>query len=116
MSSKKKMTAEPFAENGAVAAEKNSVKEDNAEADAISAGFCVYIGPTIIGQIQNGTVYQGSREQVLMTTDMARAVEKYPLIAGMLVDGSRLPEARLMVKKPGNLLYINYHKLAKAVK
>ena len=27
--------------------------------------FCVYLGPTIVGVIQYGTIYMGSKEQAL---------------------------------------------------
>jgi len=43
-----------------------------------TAGFCVYIGPTIIGVVQRGTVYRGDKPEVLAL--LKDAVEKYPLI------------------------------------
>lgn len=74
------------------------------------AGFCVYIGPTIIGVIQTGTVYNGKKADVLKS--IAPAVEKHPLIASLVVSGKTLPEDRIKVKTPGNLLFVNYKKLA----
>jgi len=74
-----------------------------------TAGFCVYIGPTIIGVVQRGTVYRGDKPEVLAL--LKDAVEKYPLIASLVVPGHALPESRVKVKTPGNLLYVNYHKL-----
>lgn len=116
MSNKKKMQDSSIvvdiAETETVVEDKGRIKKDRA--GAVGAGFCVYIGPTILGVIQSGTVYQGSREQVLARAEMAEALTKYPLIAGLLVAGSRLPEARLKVKAPGNLLYINYQKLVQS--
>ena len=41
-----------------------------------------------------------------------RAVENYPLIATLVIPGDQVSEARIKVKTPGNLLYVNYHKLA----
>lgn len=75
-----------------------------------SAGFCVYIGPTIPGVIQSGHVYGGSRDEALKT--IAPIVEKRPLVAALLVDGSTLAVDRIKVKAPGNLLFVTYKKLA----
>lgn len=75
-----------------------------------SAGFCVYIGPTIPGVIQSGHVYNGSREKVLK--EISDIVEKRPLVASLLVDGLTLAVDRIKVKTPGNLLFVNCKKLA----
>lgn len=72
-------------------------------------GFCVYLGPTITGVVQTGTVYSGSKEKVLFALD--ETIKKFPLIAKLIVTGKDLPEARVKVKTPGNILYVNYHKL-----
>lgn len=85
--------------------EKQATKEK-----ATDAGFCCYIGPTILGVIQSGAIYPGSREAALAA--IAPAVEKYPLIASLVVDGKTLPADRIKVKTPGNLLFVNYKKLA----
>lgn len=74
------------------------------------AGFCVYIGPTILGVIQNGTVIRGSKEDAIAA--VAPAVEKYPLVRSLIVPGDTLGADRIKVNTPGNLLYVNYHKLA----
>lgn len=77
---------------------------------ATGAGFCCYIGPTILGVIQSGTIYPGSRDAAIAA--IAPAVEKYPLISSLMVDGKTLPADRIKVKTPGNLLFLNYKKLA----
>ena len=59
-----------------------------------SSGFYCYIGPSITGIIQHGTI------------------EKYPLVKTLIVSGDALPEARLKIKRPGNALYVNYRKIA----
>lgn len=74
------------------------------------AGFCVYLGPSIRGVIQTGTVYRGDKPEVLDL--LAPAIEKYPLIASLVVGGNTLPEDRIKVKTAGNLLNVNYRKLA----
>lgn len=76
--------------------------------------FCVYLGPTIIGVIQRGTVFTDSKQEVIAS--LSSAIERYPLIATLIVGSSTLPEDHIKVKKPGNLLYVNYHALAKGIK
>lgn len=88
-----------------------SQKKKTTKADAVTDnGFCVYLGPSIIGVIQNGTVFNGSKEEVL--SSLKSATEKYPMIASLIVTDKTLSEDRVKVKTPGNLLYVNYHKLA----
>lgn len=76
---------------------------------AAEVGFCVYIGPTIAGAIQNGTIFRGTRHEVL--TSVENITDKYPLVATLIVAGDTLAQDRLKVKNPGNLLYVNYQKL-----
>lgn len=76
------------------------------------AGFCVYIGPSIVGLMQNGTVYRGTKPEVLKRNDVAAAVEKRPLVASLIVSGDTLAADRIKVNTPGNLLYVNYRRLA----
>lgn len=77
---------------------------------AHEAGFCMYIGPTIMGVIQNGTVFRGTKAEALSSVS-SDVIEKYPLIASLIVSDSTLAEDRIKVKTPGNWLYVNYHKL-----
>ena len=72
---------------------------------ADTGGFCVYLGPTI---------YRGGRKEVL--DFLAPVIEQHPLIASLVVSDETLPADRIKVKTPGNLLYVNYHKLAKGMK
>lgn len=81
---------------------------------AESGGFCVYLGPTLMGVIQRGTIYRGGRREVLDT--LTPVIEQHPLIASLVVSDDTLPADRIKVKTPGNLLYVNYHKLAKGMK
>lgn len=85
---------------------KSSVKEPAGNTD----GFCVYLGPNIHGVIQAGTIYSGMKEQAIAS--LSSAIEKYPLIAALIVPGETLAEDRIKVKTPGNLLHVNYKKLA----
>ena len=77
------------------------------------AGFCVYIGPTIVGLAQNGTIYPGPKQQVKQSPELALVAEKYPLAADLLVDGEKLAEARAKVREPGNLLNNKYKQLCR---
>lgn len=78
--------------------------------DAKSAGFSVYIGPTIPGVIQSGHIYNGPRADALKA--IAHIVEERPLVASLVVDGATLDVDRIKVKTPGNLLFVQYKKLA----
>lgn len=73
-------------------------------------GFYCYIGPSITGLIQRGTIYRGTRKEALAAADAA--IQYNPLIKTLIVSGDRLPEARLKVKKPGSALYMNYQRVA----
>ena len=75
---------------------------------ADTGGFCVYLGPTMMGVIQRGTIYHGGRKEVLDSLA--------PVIESLVVSDETLPADRIKVKTPGNLLYVNYHKLAKGMK
>lgn len=79
-------------------------------AEANKSGFYIYIGPNIKGLIQTGTIYRGDRANALKMA--AAAIEKKPKVKTLIVSGDELPEARLKVKTPGNVLYANYNELA----
>lgn len=116
MSNKKTDAAE---KNTAPAADTKAVKENKTEKTAettarAKGGFCVYLGPTITNVVQSGTVYSGSKMEVLKS--ISEAVKKYPLIATLIVTDKTLSEDRVKVKTPGNILYVNYNKLVKGIK
>lgn len=90
-----------------------ATKKNYSEAEAQGAKasyFCAYVGPTLMGVIQNGTVFGKSKKEVLK--ELAPVIEKFPLVANLIVEGDDLAEAKVNVKRPGNLMYVNYHKLA----
>lgn len=80
-------------------------------AEANTSGFYIYIGPNIKGLIQTGSIYRGDREHAHQMA--AAAIEKHPKVKTLIVAGDALPEARLKVKTPGNVLYANYNELKK---
>lgn len=98
------VTAAPATEK--VESPKAAVKKP----DAKSAGFSVYLGPGIPGVIQSGHIYDGSRAEALKS--IAHITKERPLVAALVVDGATLSEDRIKVKTPGNLLFVNYKKLA----
>ncbi len=107
MSEKKKAAANT---DVAVKTEKTEIKKKAADSNN-AAGFCVYIGPTILSVIQSGTIYKGGRETVL--TKLRDVIEKYPCVKPLVVTDKTLAHDRAKVKTPGNILYENYRKLLK---
>lgn len=77
-----------------------------------AGGFCAYIGPTIRGVIQHGTLYQGTKRETVKGAALSRAIGQLPMIADLIVPGDSLGEARKKIKIPGNLLYVRYKALA----
>lgn len=84
------------------------VEKEKPERNA--SGFYIYIGPNLKKLIQTGTIYRGTRRNALDKAALAIAAK--PLVKTLIVSGDALPEARLKVKTPGNVLYDNYQKLA----
>ncbi len=64
----------------------------------------VYIGPSIRGVIQNGSIFQGAIPHV----------EKYPQIEKLIVADTEAAEAKIKVKTPGNSLNSAYCALLSA--
>lgn len=87
-------------------AKKTSVKKPVVNPD----GFCVYIGPSIRGVIQSGTIYGKSLEET--KEFLKNAIEKYPLIGKLISTEKTFAEDRIKVKTTGNLLNVYYVKLA----
>lgn len=92
-------------------AKKDQPMAASKAAEANTSGFYIYIGPNIKGLIQTGSIFRGDREHAHQMA--AAAIEKYPKVKTLIVAGDALPEARLKVKTPGNVLYANYNELKK---
>ena len=113
----KKAETENTAPAPAVQGEVREPKEKKTatkKSDGKAAGFCVYLGPSIRGVIQSGTVYRGNKAAVLK--ELAPALKRHPLIASLVVTSDTLPADRVKVKTAGNLLNVNYRKLASGKK
>lgn len=88
-----------------------ATKRNSAPAETVTeCGFCAYVGPTLLGVIQNGTVFDQPKSAIIK--GLAPVIAKHPLIEKLIVPGDNLAEAKLNVKRPGNIMYVNYHKLA----
>jgi hypothetical protein len=68
----------------------------------------VYLGPTLRGVIQTGTVYPGAREDTKQR--LASVIAKYPQIAQLIVSDKTLVQDRVKIKTPGNALYFKYQR------
>lgn len=78
-----------------------------------NVGFCAYIGPTIMGVIQTGTIYTGNLNSAIKQA--AAAIEKYPLISKLIIPGDRLAETKAQFAKNGSYLNVIYNRLVKEV-
>ena len=74
----------------------------------------VYVGPTVKGVVQNGAIMTGTRDAVLFR--LRDAVERYPMIAELLVRDTELAAARKKIKDGGNALAGAYRTMCAAVK
>ena len=73
---------------------------------ADTGGFCVYLGPTMMGVIQRGTIYRGGRKEVL--DSLAPVIEQHPLIASLVVSVQirhQLYMMRLLLRKREGQMY-----------
>lgn len=91
------------------AMKKMSQKKNKKTVSPEKPGLSVYLGPSIRGVIQSGTIFNGTKAE--MIAFYSAQIEKYPLIRTLIVTDKTLAEDRIRVKTPGNALYVNYHKL-----
>lgn len=72
-------------------------------------GIYVYIGPSIRGIVQTGSIFRGSREDVELK--LSSAIDKYPKIKRLLVKDVDLADARAKIQTSGNGLNTAYNAL-----
>ena len=77
-------------------------------------GFYVYLGPSIHGVIVSGTEFDTNRNSAL--DELNSAIKRFPLVANLIVPRGALPESRIKIKTPGNLLYENYNRFVRELK
>lgn len=104
------------AEKAAKAAEPEKATEpakvpEKKEAPKNEASFFVYLGPTILGVIQNASIYTAAE-----VGKLDAAIEKYPRIKALLISDKTIAEDRINVTKPGTRLYAEYHRLVNELK
>lgn len=76
----------------------------------VKDGIFVYIGPTIRGVIQKGTIYRGTHESVL--SSLAFAIGKRPEIKRLIVADSEIVSANQKIAVGGNSLSNAYRVLS----
>lgn len=80
-----------------------------AKKTAQKEGVYVYIGPTIKGVIQQGSIYRGTRSGVL--AKLSAVTEKYPKITRLIVADSEIMSAKQKIAAGGNPLSLAYRAL-----
>jgi hypothetical protein len=93
------------------ATEPEKVPEKKKEAPKAKASFFMYLGPTILGVIQNASIYTADE-----VGKLDAAIEKYPRIKALLISDKTIAEDRINVTKPGTRLYAEYHRLVNELK
>ena len=69
----------------------------------------VYLGPSIRGVIQNGTIYHGTRTQIIET--LKSAIEKHPMIERLIIEDVNVAAAKVKIRNGGSALSIAYKRL-----
>lgn len=72
-------------------------------------GVFVYLGPSIRGVIQSGTIYRGTRQHI--KDNLQYAIEKYPHIDTLIVADTDIADAKAKIKKGGNAISHAYKAL-----
>ena len=98
-------TAEEGAQNAPQAAQ-NAPQAEEAEK-------LVYVGPQLPrGRLKTNKIFEGTREQIIASPEMAEVLKRYPLVKNMLVPVSKLAEAKQKIAAGGNALHKFYADIA----
>ena len=98
-------TAEEGAQNAPQAAQDAPQAEE--------AEKLVYVGPQLPrGRLKTNRIFEGTREQILASPEMAEVLKRYPLVKNMLVPVSKLAEAKQKIAAGGNALHKFYADIA----
>lgn len=88
----------------------------NAQQDAQNAAEAeklVYVGPQLPrGLLKTNKIFEGTREQIIASPEMAEVLKRYPLVKNMLVPVSKLAEAKRKIAAGGNALHKFYADIA----
>ena len=80
-----------------------AVKKAKTQKQDAPPDFCAYIGPTLRGVVQSGTLFPCSRTELL--DRMSAVSAKYPEFGYLVVQGKDLAGARKTINQPGTLLH-----------
>ena len=73
----------------------------------------VYVGPQLPrGLLKTNKIFEGTRDQILASPEMAEVLKRYPLVKNMLVPVSKLAEAKQKIAAGGNALHKFYADIA----
>ena len=73
----------------------------------------VYVGPQLPrGRLKTNKIFEGTRDQILASPEMAEVLKRYPLVQNMLVPVSKLAEAKRKIAAGGNALHKFYADIA----
>lgn len=73
----------------------------------------VYVGPQLPhGRLKTNKIFEGTREQIIASPEMAEVLKRYPLVKNMLVPVSKLAEAKQKIAAGGNALHKFYADIA----
>lgn len=78
---------------------------------ADDGGIYVYVGPSIRGTIQNGSIHRGTRESVMET--LRFAIEKFPMIERLIVADKDIASAKTKIAHGNNSLSLAFRELSK---
>ena len=93
-----------------------AVKKETVDAEPAQSkpGVSIYIGPTILGCIQNNTIYPCSAADALSRDDVKLATEKYPGVADFIIDMTDLHTTPEQKKARGEAILAFARKLVKS--
>ena len=107
------------ADKDTATAAEGAQNEPQAAADATNAPETVkliYVGPQLPrGRLKTNKIFEGTREQILASPEMAEVLKRYPLVKNMLVPVSKLAEAKQKIAAGGNALHKFYADIASQI-
>ena len=92
---------------------QNAPKAAQDAPQAEEAEKLVYVGPQLPrGRLKTNKIFEGTRDQILASPEMAEVLKRYPLVKNMLVPVSKLAEAKQKIAAGGNALHKFYADIA----
>ena len=88
--------------------------ENPNNSDTENPGIFVYLGPTIRGVITKGSIFSGTRSDILNRFE--KAVGEYPEIKRLIIPDSGVAKARELLSKGEGAISVTYKKLSENIK